>query len=318
MGIAIDDLTELVTERLRVGEPTRAGGLSLYPVFHDWPAAGYLTYQEAAEQGVVTITEDDESGRVSDLRVRNDADVPVLLVEGELLVGMQQTRTLNVTVLVPAASELVVPVSCVEAGRWRRTSETATRDVYNVAPRVRASKTKSVQHSVRNTLELRSNQRQVWRDVDEVLFEHRVASPTASYADLNRSRRADIDAALAGLEPQHGQTGLVAAAGGRVVAVDVFDSPHTFERLWQSIVGSYVTEALDDVDQTPHDPGDIARWLRDLTAGTATAHPGVGSGTVVELTGSQSVGAALVTDDTVVHLAAFPNGQVREPEEAPV
>ena len=60
------------------------------------------------------------------------------------------------------------------------------------------------------------------------------------------------------------------------------------------------------------DVAEAQAWLDDLTSGTATEHAGVGIGTVVEVSGSRSVGSALVTDDTVVHLAAFPAGHVRE------
>ena len=47
--------------------------------------------------------------------MHNGAAHPVLLVEGETLVGVR--RPLDVSVLVDRAT-LAVPVSCVEAGRW--------------------------------------------------------------------------------------------------------------------------------------------------------------------------------------------------------
>jgi hypothetical protein len=37
---------------------------------------------------------------------------------GEEVLGAQQNRTFDVSVLVAATSALRVPVSCVEAGRW--------------------------------------------------------------------------------------------------------------------------------------------------------------------------------------------------------
>ena len=55
---------------------------------------------------------------VPTLVATNDGDTPVLLVEGETVVGGQQDRTLNVSVLVPAGASVEIPVSCVQAGRW--------------------------------------------------------------------------------------------------------------------------------------------------------------------------------------------------------
>jgi hypothetical protein len=38
--------------------------------------------------------------------------------DGEQLVGAKQNRILNMTVLVAAETEVTIPVSCVERGRW--------------------------------------------------------------------------------------------------------------------------------------------------------------------------------------------------------
>jgi hypothetical protein len=303
----INNLTGMLGDRLHVGEPTRAGRLALYPVFHDWPSASYLLYVDAAAEELVEVTEVDEAGSVPHLKVANNGVAPVLFVEGEVLVGMKQTRTLNVTVLVAAKSETVIPVSCVEAGRWRRTTATAAKDDFHLAANIRAAKTVTVQHQVRRSGEFRSDQQKVWSDVDRTLAMADVDSPSASYADFTAQRRDRIDELAAGLEPDEAQTGVVAVIDGEIVAVDVFDSADTLTRLWRSLMGSYVAATYTEGDRTSEDV-DVAGWLDDLAQGSATVHPGVGSGTVVELSGARTVGTALAVDDTVVHLAAFPGG----------
>ena len=55
---------------------------------------------------------------MNDLIVVNPTDNSVLLYEGEEVLGAQQNRTFDISVLVPAGSKLTVPVSCVERGRW--------------------------------------------------------------------------------------------------------------------------------------------------------------------------------------------------------
>ena len=62
---------------------------------------------------------DTEDGEVPNLSVTNSSDRPILIPEGEILVGAKQNRVVNVTVLVAARSTFKVPVSCVEQGRWR-------------------------------------------------------------------------------------------------------------------------------------------------------------------------------------------------------
>ena len=53
----------------------------------------------------------------------NRGPKPTLIIDGEELVGAKQNRVVNLTILVAAESELIIPVSCVEAGRWRAKSE---------------------------------------------------------------------------------------------------------------------------------------------------------------------------------------------------
>ena len=51
-----------------------------------------------------------------------DAPSPVLLVDGEELIGAKQNRVLNLSILIPAKQRCVIPICCVEAGRWRAAS----------------------------------------------------------------------------------------------------------------------------------------------------------------------------------------------------
>ena len=72
------------------------------------------------------VTEVSDGGRVPELQVVNDSPRYVLIVDGEELVGAKQNRIVNLTILVPPKTSLTIPVSCVEAGRWREVSREFT------------------------------------------------------------------------------------------------------------------------------------------------------------------------------------------------
>ena len=48
----------------------------------------------------------------------NKSDRMVLILDGEELVGIKQNRIVNTTILIAANTTTVIPVSCVEQGRW--------------------------------------------------------------------------------------------------------------------------------------------------------------------------------------------------------
>jgi hypothetical protein len=74
---------------------------------------------EALIAKTLEVTEVHEQGSVPLRKVANKGDSPVFFMAGEQLVGAKQNRVLHASILVPARCELPIPVSCVEAGRWR-------------------------------------------------------------------------------------------------------------------------------------------------------------------------------------------------------
>src|SRR4051794_2005947 len=102
----------------RVLDPDVVGSLAVFPlVAESPPALRYLPFATASARGAA-VKELSSGASVNDLLVVNPLDIPVLLYEGEEVLGAQQNRTFDTSVLVAARSELRVPVSCVEHGRW--------------------------------------------------------------------------------------------------------------------------------------------------------------------------------------------------------
>src|ERR1700680_626449 len=104
---------------LAVGTPQTHENMAIYPLYvKNGHQRGYQTLDEALEAKTVEVLEVSEGGSVPNLAVRNTGTRPILLVIGEELIGAKQNRVLNTSLLVPAESELKIPVSCVERGRW--------------------------------------------------------------------------------------------------------------------------------------------------------------------------------------------------------
>src|SRR5512136_2770294 len=108
---------------IRVGTAKSFRNLTIIPLFNGGgKKAGYLTLDEALAQKCARITEVSEGGRVPELRFVNESDRSVFVLDGEELTGAKQNRVVNLSILAPAGKTLIIPVSCVEAGRWRHTS----------------------------------------------------------------------------------------------------------------------------------------------------------------------------------------------------
>jgi len=303
-------LTDLI-ETLEIGTPATTGSLTLVPLLaRDWTRTndppGYLLYQHAHDVGLVSVEETSEAGTVGELRVTNRAQQPVLLVEGEVLLGMKQTRVLNLTILVPAQTVLGAPVSCVEAGRWRATSQAATgKSDLHLAPSVRAAKTVTVARSMRSARTFASDQGAVWAGVDRVLDRHGAHAPSRYYADLAASDASRFTQVARSVEPEPDQVGVIACVGGKVVCVDAFEAPQVLAALWEGLVSSYQAEAMV-ADGKPAKPNGARRWFRSIAAGSTSVGPDIGLGAHVTVVAPDVEAAALVHDGKILHLSAFP------------
>ncbi len=92
-----------VLEGAEFGEEVSHQGLTMFP-FRSGSGgnASYLTLTKALNTGSVHVSEVSEGGSVPELLFKNSADVPVLIVDGEELVGAKQNRVANLTILAPA------------------------------------------------------------------------------------------------------------------------------------------------------------------------------------------------------------------------
>jgi hypothetical protein len=290
---------------LRVGPPQIAGTLTLFPIFRDAVGLDYITLAEAQERKSVEITELGLRGTVSRLVVKNAGALPVLIIDGDILLGLKQDRVVNTTILVPANSKLEIPVSCVEAGRWRPRSATARRSDFSLSPGTRAAMKKAMIHSARASGKFDSDQVAIWSDVEKYVGSLGVASRTHAYSDIERQRRSQIEERLAQLKSTDGQSGVLATVGGRPISLDLFDKASTLSRFWQGLIGSYITESLATAAPVASvDVEAATAWIRGLREGDASAHPAVGMGDAALISGAGHDVSALVVEGVPIHIAA--------------
>ena len=89
-----------------------------------------------------------------------------LLMDGEEIVGAKQDRALNTTVLLAPKSRTMIPVSCVEMGRWHYSSKTFESHSRTMNADMRKSKSMSVNEHLNRTGRFTADQGQVWYEID--------------------------------------------------------------------------------------------------------------------------------------------------------
>ena len=315
-----------------VKEPLVRGPLALYPLFTLAPAApAYLTGPEADRLGVLRVAEKPGGATVPELTVHNTGALPLLLLEGETLVGAKQNRTLDASVLVPAGAAADIAVSCVEAGRWGA-PRASTRSLRHAPADLRRVKTATL---AREQLRA-SKQAAVWSRIARYEQELGAASPTSAMEDVAESRTADVSSLVASSRPLPNQCGVAVAIGATVRGFDCFDKPSTLAVYWDSLVAGYALDAVGaPVDAAPapavveavaqaaaaapRSPGAPA-GLGDSATAAATAPRASGApaglGDSATFASDVIVGTELRWFDAYVHVSAFVDETVRSSDPA--
>jgi ARG/rhodanese/phosphatase superfamily protein len=285
----------------QLGEPVEHRGIVVAPLFPGCdPVARYTTLDDALARGF-EITETGPEGAVPELAVSNPLDEAVLLYDGEELAGAKQNRILNVSVLVAPGSKLVVPVSCVEQGRWRAVSRSFS-SAGNVAhAQLRRLKARALRTE---PLARGAAQGAVWDSVDARLQALDVDSATRAHSDAFRAHRRRLDDLAAAFSAAPGQCGAVLGIGN-TLCVDALSRPDAFAALWPKLRDGYLLDALDRLDRRPTRPERLFGFVDEVAGSELTSGPASGLGADLRLRGPGVVGSGLELDGELIQLSAF-------------
>jgi hypothetical protein len=272
--------------RLHVGQGTHRGPVTFFPVWSDGGSApiDYLT----GESAPVDVEERAGSPAVDQHVVTNRADQPVLLLAGELLEGGMQHRALTATTLLPPRHPTVLPVVCVEAGRWHG-------DLHH------RRHARRVPFAVLRRTERPDTQDEVWLRVRRY---EAVAGPSATDSLVERLDHAAslAQSLVRGLRPLAGHRGLLVGIAGRPTWLELFDSGRALSAHWSGLLHAAALDGLGRPDVRT--PAALARSFAERVETTrlATAGP-AGLGRRLRGGGRTNV-EALRWHDRTVHLSA--------------
>lgn len=309
------DAVKNMLEQVEVGEGIEIGALTLYPLLSGNGRNGesepdYLLLDEAIESKQIEITEVDASGSVPELRVVNSGNIPVLMVEGEQLIGAKQNRTLNSSIFVGANSEVIIPVSCTEAGRWNSVSSRFRASRHYSHPRLRRMKAKSVRDNLERGRGRRSDQGAVWDEVDRVAARLQTSHPTRDYEAAHDEAEKRMDEEIQNVELPDNAIGVVVTVGNQIEVMDAFGNPDTLRKMMPKLMSGYWLAGIvgEERNGEVEEAVDLSVLLSKIDSVDGAEFPTPGNGRELKLVGPKVEGMALTCGDQILHMAVFPEG----------
>lgn len=293
---------------LKLEAPQRYKNMTVFPLLTALDGGpDYMTLKEALEKSILLVTEVSSGGSVPELKVTNKAALSVLLLDGEELAGAKQNRVLNTTILIKGNSDVVIPVSCTEKGRWAYVSSSFHDSDTVMSPRLRSEKARTVATSLSSTGQYRSDQGTVWEGIDEMAEKAATVSRTGAMKDIYEQKKKDLDEYLRAFRYVPGQKGFLVFNGAEPAGLDFISREKAFEALFPKMIKSYAMEAVleDKKDETGIGPGSAEEFIKETAECGEKKYDSVGQGHDYRYESKAVVGSALAVDEKVIHLAFF-------------
>lgn len=332
--------------KIRWGELKEFDNLTIIPLFaENGPKSpDYLTMEDAIDRRLLLIGEKNSGGSVPELTAQNLAEISVLLLDGEEVIGAKQNRILNASILLAPKSTTVIPVSCVEAHRWSYTTENFGHSDAYLNYDIRREKHRDVNKSLMESREFRADQGKVWERIDVMNRELSVKSSTGAMHDAYDMVSERLKKYLASFDFIEGQNGLFAFIDRKIAGFDIISRAESFKKVFPKLIKSYAMDAVradirDEKTQArqnaykthqaagSNEHGEVKDVKKGSSSGTGNRlkvsieqakyfmdeikvcnenkFKSTGMGYDYRYVGQYAVGSALVCEDSVIHAAFF-------------
>lgn len=281
--------------------------MTVIPLFHPHHGPEYLTLKEALDQDLLIITELNEEGRVGELKLKNLAHIPILILDGEEIIGAKQNRVLNTTILVAPETEIPIPVSCTEQGRWSHQTPRFKDSNHIAANRVRRRQAVTVKDNLEKQGTFRSNQRAVWNEINQLSLAAEVNSETRAMKDVYQHLNQDLKEYTQAFPYQEGQKGILVLINGEVAGFEAVSSTRAYKNLHDKLIKSYATDAiLKEAEPKEKDKTEEAKKFMEQTKKSEeTKHKSVSYGCDHRFEGKNIIGSSLTYKKHVIHSTFF-------------
>ncbi len=236
-----------------------------------------------------------ETPDINEIQFSNEGDEPVLMLDGEEIIGAMQNRIITYSHMIEPHSTEHIPVVCVEEGRWEELGGFETG--HCSYPRLRAV-------LLRSRYRKADVQKTVWKEITRKLTVTRTRSATSSMHDIYDNLDDEVERYVEDFRSlNHGTIGFIGSAGNRILGCDLFHNTETYQKFEPKLIRSYALDALEHRGTRGTRP-ETEQFLTSITNAlekrTSKGQPHI------RFKGMGFFGQTVQHDHTLVHISVFP------------
>ena len=280
--------------------------LAVIPLKTEKSYIDLLTLKKGLELGLVEVKEC-ETSTVNTVIVKNNSVVPLILIDGEEIVGGDQNRLVNSTILVNAKSHMKIPVSCTEKGRWAYKSE-FKQSKYIANYNTRRAK----EYASRNS---GSFQNVIWSSINSLEVENDFASPTCAMEESYEHLKIDHNKIIKEFHVEPGQNGVLIIVNGEIKGFELFLNPEIYKEFHEKILKSYLIDSKVENETFTINVDAAKGVIQNALNSSFEKRDNIGLEEAFEFENDDGLGTLYSYKDKIVHLSYFTKLKIKFEDE---
>jgi hypothetical protein len=277
-----------------------------------------ITLEEALNQDLVDIQEIEGGGAVPTLTVINRSPTLILITDGETAKGGQQDREFSTSILIPGKKgetpvEIEVPVNCIERSRWSGGMKHSGSGKSSYGT-LRALRTKYMQGTAFSMEEYKTPQGEIWESIEKKHAAFATSSDTRSLYDAYDEVEKTLSESGEKFKLLPKQVGMIIVINGEVAGMDYYGMHDFLKSNWNKLLEGYALDAFEEIAKesakicTIEEAIKKAQEFIDQLKNAKIKiikNPRKTAGDDHRIDSEEVTGQALVTEEKVLHMAAF-------------
>lgn len=255
-----------------------------------------LTLKKGLELGLVNVKEC-ENSTVNTVVVENNAVTPLILIDGEEILGANQNRIVNSTILVEANSKQDIPVSCTEQGRWAYKSE------FKQSAYIANYNTRRAKEVASRTTD--NYQSEIWKSIHELECENSFQSPTGAMSESYDRLKADHNKFLKEFKRVDGQNGVLIMQNGEIKGFEIFYNPQIYGEYHEKILRSYLIDNKIENTLFTINMDEIENVVENAKKSAFSKKKSAGIESKFEFENDYGLGTLYTFGDEIIHWSFF-------------
>ncbi|GAB4133971.1 MAG: hypothetical protein Fur0015_07170 [Ignavibacteriales bacterium] len=241
----------------------------------------YISAERATKENFIEMKEINERGSVNNIIVVNRSNEFVFFSDGDILKGAKQNRVVNASILIGPNSENNIPVSCIEAGRWRFNHnrnfnngagpmeiDEKTRfiiDAYVAPTKLRKEKSRAVLEKLEVGQKHYSDQKKVWDFVSDYTSDRNIESSTNDLGEVFNRRGDRLDEFIKNFTAEKDSNGIAIFIKNKLSSIDIYNRTDIYNEYFPKILKSAADEVLDleDIEEKLNE-GKAEKMISDI------------------------------------------------------